>query len=151
MDNNLSNFSPLHPGKQKREWGPHWRDMTACLQFLREAPSLTRFGKIGQWPKCHCEWRRSQIGDEKSGWNMRQAAQPRVIPLSKSNPRSWVTLPNLNSACLNLTYIPAPVVSYLLSAHLNLAMVLSIPAEMPSETPCLEALGMRLTLCFITS
>lgn len=47
MDNNLSNFSPLHSSKQKRGWRPHWRDMTASLQLLREAPSLPRFGKTG--------------------------------------------------------------------------------------------------------
>lgn len=148
MDNYLSNFSPLHSGKQKRRWGPHWRGMTACLQLLREAPSLPRFGKTGQWPKCHCKWRRSQTGKDEAGWNMRQAAQPQVITLSKSHLRSWVTLLNLNSACLNLTYISIPVVSYLLPPHLNLAVVFSIPAEMPSETPCLEALGMRLTVLY---
>lgn len=151
MDNNLSNFSPLYSSKQKRGWGLHWRDLTACLQFLREAPSLPRFEKTGQWPKCHCEWGRSQIGKDEAGWNMTHAAQPQVITLSKGHPRSWVTLLNSNSTSLNPTYIPTPVVSYLLPPHLNLAVVLSIPAEMPSETPCSEALRMRLPLCFITS
>lgn len=149
MDNNLSNFSPLHSGKQKRGWRPRWRDMTACLQLLWEAFHCQGLGKqdSGQHVPVH-------EGGLKLG-RIRQAeicnigAQPQVITLSKSNPRSWVTLLNLNSACLNLTYIP--VASYLLPPHLNLAVVLSIPAEMPSETPCLEALGMRLTLCFITS
>lgn len=92
--------------KQKRGLGPHWRDMTARLQLLREAPPLPRFGKTGQWPKCHCEWKRSQIGKDEAGWNMWQAVLPQVITLSKSHPRRWVTLLNLNSACLNLTYIP---------------------------------------------
>lgn len=35
MDNNLSNFSPLHSGRQKRGWGPGWRDTIAGWQFLR--------------------------------------------------------------------------------------------------------------------
>lgn len=150
MDNNLSNFSPLHSGRQKRGWGPGRRDTIARRQFPRDASSLPRVGEIGQWPNCHEEWGRSRRGKDEAGRKMRHAAQPLVIPLLEGRPRSRVTLQRLNSASLNLTYIPTPVVSSWLPPHLNLTVVLSIPAEMPSETPCLEALGMRLSLCFIT-
>lgn len=151
MDNNLSNFSASQSGRRKRGWGPGWRDTPIDrLQLLRDAPSLPRFGEMGQWPNCHCEWGRSWRGKDEAGWNMWHAAQPQAIPLSEGHPRGWVTLLSLNSACLNPTYVPIPMAAYWLPPHLNLTVVLSIPAEMPSEPPSLEALGMRLSLCFIS-